>query len=103
MIAMTIRDWFRVRDRVGPLELVLYTRKACPLCDEMKQEIARAGLSEAHALREIDIDSDLALVELYDRSIPVLTIDGRVAFKGRLSARDLLRKAERARRERRRS
>jgi hypothetical protein len=46
-------------------------------------------------LREVDIDTDPALVELYGLSIPVLEIDGRAAFKGRLSAEAVARKLAR--------
>jgi glutaredoxin len=102
MNAMSLRDWWTGRsreDRLDPLDLVLYTRRTCPLCDEMKHAIAEADLPVAHVLREVDIDSDPALVERFGRSIPVLAIDGHVAFKGRLTARDLVRKVERARRE----
>jgi hypothetical protein len=80
--------------------LVLYTRAQCPLCDEMKAEIARARLGDRVELRVVDIDSDPALVERYGHSIPVLEIEGRAAFKGRLNAGDLERKVERALRER---
>ena len=75
---------------------MLYTRADCHLCDEMKAEIARAKLGARCSLREIDVDSDPALVELYGRSVPVLAIGGRAAFKGRLSAEELRRKVERA-------
>jgi hypothetical protein len=100
MVAMRFRDWFRARPSRDVLELVLYTRAGCHLCDEMKLEIdrmGRAGRGGDIALREVDIDSDPALAERYGRSIPVLAIDGRVAFKGRLTARELARKLERAR------
>ena len=98
---MSLRDWFGGQDRVDPIELVLYTRKSCPLCDEMKHEIAGARAAEPYTLREIDIDSDPELVRLHGLSIPVLAIEGHVAFKGRLTARDFLRKVERARHEKR--
>jgi len=85
--------------REPPLELVLYTRQGCHLCDEMLAEIGRARLAGRVALREIDVDSDPALAERYGRSIPVLEIAGRPAFKGRLTAADLARKVERALRD----
>jgi hypothetical protein len=46
-------------------------------------------------LREVDVDTDPALVERYGLSIPVLEIAGRAAFKGRLSPEDLARKLAR--------
>jgi len=94
--------WSRlVRKRsVEPLALVLYTRAQCPLCDEMKAEIARARLGDRVELRVVDIDGDSMLVDRHGRSVPVLEIEGRAAFKGRLSAEDLERKIARALRER---
>ena len=100
---MALGDWFNKRDHIEPLELVLYTRRDCHLCEEMKHEIARAEIAQPYTLREVDIDSDPELVQLHGRSIPVLAIDGRIAFKGRLTARDFLRKVERARREKHRA
>ena len=86
--------------RSEPLELVLYTRVGCHLCDEMKAEIERARLGRTCTVREVDIDTDPALVAKHDRSVPVLEIAGRAAFKGRCTAEDVARKVERALRER---
>jgi hypothetical protein len=92
------------RKRSEPLPIVLYTRAGCHLCDDMKAEIARARLSRAGpracVLTEVDIDGDPRLVEAYGRSIPVLEIGGRAAFKGRCTAEEIVRKVERALRER---
>jgi len=76
--------WFR-SERAAPLELVLYTRRDCPLCDEMKAELARARVRPPFRLREVDIEQDAELLERHGRSIPVLEIGGRPAFKGRLT------------------
>lgn len=84
----------------APAPVTLYTRRGCHLCEEMKAEIARAGRADEYALREVDIDTDPALAERFGRSIPVLEIAGRVAFKGRLTAPEFRRKLERALRER---
>jgi hypothetical protein len=79
------------------LRLVLYTRPGCHLCELMKEEIARARL-EVCTLEEVDVDTDPALAAEHGRSIPVLEIDGRAAFKGRCTAEELRRKVSRARR-----
>jgi len=83
--------WFRRPDR-PPVPLTLYTRAKCPLCDELKQELARARVRDRYELTEVDIDADPELTERYGRSIPVLAIGGRVAFKGRMRAREFERK-----------
>ncbi len=86
--------WLKAR-RQAPVPLVLYTKRGCCLCDEMKDQLARARLSRPYELSEVDIEADARLSELYGRSIPVLEIGGRVAFKGRIGAGELERKFER--------
>ena len=81
----------------APLELVLYTRPGCHLCDEMKAVIAGALRGVEHTLAEVDVDGDPELARRHGLSIPVLAIDGRIAFKGRLTAAELLRKVSRPR------
>lgn len=87
----------RSRKGRGRVPLTLYTRPDCPLCDEMKAEIALAGLSEQYVMHEVNIERDETLVAAYGRSIPVLEIAGRPAFKGRLTARAFRTKFERLR------
>ena len=70
----------------------LYTRRDCPLCEEMKHELARARTSAPFELEEVDIERDPVLLERFSLSIPVLEIAGHVAFKGRLTAREFERK-----------
>ena len=94
---MSMSRLFGAREPAGePIPLVLYTRADCPLCDEMKREIERADLGDRGMLSVVDIASDPALLERYAMSIPVLTIAGRVAFKGRLDAAALRKKLARA-------
>lgn len=97
--------WSRIAGRKSgtPLALTLYTRARCTLCDVMKAEIERAGRKgsgERWKLSVVDIESDPELLERYGRSIPVLEIEGRAAFKGRLTAEELEVKIARALRER---
>ncbi len=90
--------WLQAR-RETPVPLVLYTKRGCCLCDQMKSALAAARLSRPYELSEVDIETDARLNELYGRSIPVLAIGGRVAFKGRIGAGELERKFERLARE----
>lgn len=75
-----------------PIPLLLYGRSECPLCDEMKEALERTPVGEPWELSEIDIDGDPALEDAYGRSIPVLFIGGRLAFKGRLGAAEFQKK-----------
>ena len=67
------------------LKVVIYSRPGCHLCDEAKQIIAAAGHVDEYTLDEINIESDPELVNLYQRDIPVITIDGIETFKHRLT------------------
>ncbi|MBI2361097.1 MAG: glutaredoxin family protein [Deltaproteobacteria bacterium] len=44
------------------------------------------------AVEEVDVDSEPELAERYGNEVPVLCIDGRKAFKYRVTIRELRRK-----------
>lgn len=53
--------------------ITLYTRPGCGLCDEMRDELIHRG----YRVREVDVDTDPALVARYGWEIPVaLRADG---------------------------
>ncbi len=70
-------------------QLLLYTRKDCCLCEEMKSTLSRVAGRVPFALEEIDVDISPALQENYGNEVPVLFINGRKAFKYRLTAQEL--------------
>jgi glutaredoxin len=70
-------------------ELRLYTRKDCCLCEEMKSTLSRVADRVAFTLEEIDVDTSPILQEKYGNDVPVLFINGRKAFKYRLTVREL--------------
>ena len=74
----------------------LYTRPGCHLCDEAKREMEAAGCRDLYELEEIDVDSDPELRRRYGWDVPVVTVNGALAFKHRLTRdafRDKLRRA----------
>jgi glutaredoxin len=70
-------------------KLTLYLRRDCCLCDEMKTVIRQVGAATSFDLEEIDIDTSRELQSLYGDQVPVLFIDGRKAFKYRVTAKQL--------------
>jgi glutaredoxin len=72
--------------------LLLYSRKDCCLCDEMKAIIGAVGENIPLEFEEIDVDSSPALQELYGEEVPLLFIDGRKAFRYRVTAQELRRR-----------
>jgi hypothetical protein len=70
--------------------LLLYMRRDCGLCDEMKHVIRRVAAHIPLVWSEVDIDNTAPeLTRRYGAEVPVLLIDGRKAFKYRVSEREL--------------
>jgi glutaredoxin len=101
--------WFRlVRVRIEPMAsriwqgdpegrpvLTLVTRKGCGLCDEMK-ELVDAIAPEFGCLVELrDIEAAPQLESQFSDEVPVLFVNGRKAFKYRVTARQLRRRLTR--------
>ena len=70
-------------------QLILYSRRDCCLCEEMKAVIRRVASHVALRLEEIDVDSSPELQERYGHEVPVLFIDERKAFKYRVTRKEL--------------
>lgn len=67
--------------------VVLYTIPGqCPLCDEARETLLSAGVEH----EEVDIRRDRALLRAYRLEIPVVTVDGRKEFMGRVEPERLL-------------
>jgi len=60
--------------------VVLYTRVGCHLCDQAKALLLRHGLEP----QEVDIDHNAGLREKFDHCVPVVEIDGKIRFRGRI-------------------
>ena len=73
------------------IDVTLYTRKECPLCDTAKASIrAAASLHRLPiTLREIDIDADRELKARYGDDVPVIHVDGVEAFRHRVTPEEL--------------
>ena|SRR5260370_168037 len=66
--------------------VVLFTKPGCHLCEEMKQEMNKAGCSDLYELEEVNIEDDRDLFARYRYEIPVLSINGVEAFRYHLRA-----------------
>jgi glutaredoxin len=70
-----------------PARVVLFTRRGCHLCDEAADVLRRHGLQ----FTSVDVDQDPALAARYNECVPVVVIDGRERFRGRVDERLLRR------------
>jgi glutaredoxin len=63
------------------LNVVLYTRRDCHLCDEALSLLHRYGYRPA----VVDIDECEGHLARFNECVPVVEIDGRIRFRGRVS------------------
>lgn len=63
------------------MEVVLYTRQDCPLCDRAKEVLRKAGVTP----QEVDVDQDAALRARFTNDVPVVYVDGVEAFRHRVT------------------
>jgi glutaredoxin len=59
----------------------MYGRRGCHLCDDARAILMRVRAQWPFAYAERDIDSDEELLRAYLERIPVVTIDGVIAFE----------------------
>ena len=75
-------------------QVVLYTRRGCHLCEIVKESLHKLERHGGFTWQEVDVDSDDQLRRQFTDEVPVVFIDGRKAFKYRMSERDFLRRLE---------
>ena len=86
------------------IELRLLSRPGCHLCEEMRADVDRMLVDEAHRWEVVDVDSDDEIARRWGDSIPVLFVNGRFFAKVRVpEARGTAASAARRRRGRART
>jgi glutaredoxin len=61
-------------------QVVLYSRQGCHLCDDAAALLRRHGLD----FEVVDVDTDPVLRARYNECVPVVNIDGKERFRGRV-------------------
>ncbi len=73
----------------APLEVTLYRRQGCGLCDEAEAMLARLARRIALRVNAVDIDSDETLQARYFLEIPVVAIGEDEIARAPISKRAL--------------
>jgi glutaredoxin len=71
------------------IDLLLYTRRDCCLCDAMKDVVEDAARNFPTRLSLVDVDSRPELAREYGEEVPVLFVNGRKFAKYRADPRRL--------------
>ena len=74
-----------IGERATPFQrLVFYTRRNCPLCVKAKK-LLQSYSEYLPAIEEFDIDASPQLTAQFGNCVPVVEIDGKVRFRGKIN------------------
>ncbi len=76
------------------IEVLIYTKHGCHLCDEVKAQLRSLQQSYPFELREQNIVEDAEIYEKFKDDIPVIFINGRKAFKCGINEQEFTRRLE---------
>ncbi len=76
------------------IEVLVYSKPGCHLCDEVKAQLLKLRASHPFELRETNILEDAASFDRYKEEIPVVMINGKKAFKYRLDEKEFVRRLD---------
>jgi glutaredoxin len=87
MLWKSLCSWWnhRSRPRLAHLQIVVFTRQGCHLCDDAWRLLEELRRERGYALSAVDVDTDPQLVAEYGEQVPVVTVNGRVRFRGRVN------------------
>jgi glutaredoxin len=67
------------------MRVVLCTRAGCHLCDDARQLLETARSRYGFTLTTVDVDGDPALAAQHGKRVPVIVVDDRERFWGRIN------------------
>lgn len=79
--------WDRARRAHGslPIRVEFYTRDGCCLCDDALRVLERAGRQYKIDLQVINVDQSADLQQRFGSLVPVVLVNGRERFHGRVN------------------
>ncbi len=86
MVVRWLTSWWQrwTRKPLQHWQVVMYTRQGCHLCDVAWSRLQLAQKRYGFALSQVDVDTDTQLQEQHGLHVPVVEIDGKVRFRGRI-------------------
>lgn len=68
-----------------PLEVILYTRQGCHLCEIALAQLHHEQATIPFTLQVVDIDTDPVLVARHGSRVPVIQVHGKDRLWGRIN------------------
>src|SRR5947209_3938799 len=82
MLRWMSRNLWQSAEKRTDLSFVLYTRAGCPLCEKAEKVLRQAQRAFHFPLEIVDIKSDGDLSARYGDCVPVVTVNGKLRFRG---------------------
>jgi glutaredoxin len=70
------------KQKTAHLAFTVYSRAGCACCDKAMKVLKEAQRRFGFTIDEVDIDHDPDLVAKYNTEVPVVTVNGKVRFRG---------------------
>jgi glutaredoxin len=86
---MAWRDWLRLgrkKPHLADWRIIMYTRQGCHLCETAWELLMDEQRRHGFSLQKVDVDTDPALAAEHGLDVPVVVVNGRVRFRGVVSA-----------------
>jgi len=64
------------------MRVVLFTRKGCHLCETAWESLQQRQRQHGFTLVAVNVDDDPDLANCYGNEVPVVTVNGKVRFRG---------------------
>lgn len=86
-VLTAVLTWLRKRIKApaSPLHVMVYTRRDCRLCEEALGLLRREQRTIGFQLEVTDVDAVPALQQQYGDCVPVVLVDGKLRFRGRIN------------------
>jgi glutaredoxin len=68
--------------QTAQLAFTVYSRAGCTCCDKALNVLKGAQRRFGFTINEVDIDQDPDLVAKYNTEVPVVTVNGKIRFRG---------------------
>jgi glutaredoxin len=68
------------------IQIILYTRHGCHLCEEVEAMLAKFAQRYALQITTIDIDTQPELIDKHGERVPVVMVNGKERFFGKVQA-----------------
>ncbi len=81
-----LKRWLTRQPAPRPdLHFLVYTRAACPLCEEAWELLVRYQERYGFSLESKNVDEAAELMGAFGNCVPVVAVNGTVRFRGRIN------------------